>query len=338
MRRFPALLVAAALLTGCGGSVAADASGGTPGPAPVSLADVAGADAGVLGVAALPDGRAVVLLAPPGGPLTLADVAADGTATAVPVPGLDAERPGLTRIAATGDGVVVVGTAAGRIALVAVGPHGAGGVQPVGTIGAADVAAVHVAGGPDSLHLALGGITGSARVVAVDPATGAVRGTATLPGTPRDLQPTGDGGAVVATEDGPAAAVTTLDAAAAVVGTAPLGNGSTGPLTVVDGEVYAITGSRGELRITRGAEVLTTVDGDLPAAIAVDPDAGTATLVDTVSDAEVPRVLERTVDLASEEVTGEVELCDSGAVTGTDLRGGAVVADCRGEPTLWRLG
>ncbi|MGY1714243.1 hypothetical protein ACI78R_07285 [Geodermatophilus sp. SYSU D01106] len=338
MRRSPALLVAAVLLTGCGGPVAADAAS-SQGPDPIPLGDVAGADAGVLGVASLPDGRSVVLLAPPGGPLTLADVAADGTATAVPVPGLDAERPGLTRIAATGDGVVVVGTAAGRVALVAVGPQGAGEVQPVGTIGAADVAAVHVAGGTDSLHLALGGITGTARVVAVDPATGAVRGTATLPGTPRDLQPTGDGGAVVATEDGPAAAVTTVDAAAAVVGATPLGNGSAGPLTVAGGEVYATAGSRGELRITRGAEVVTTVDGDLPAAIAVD--GSTATLVDTVSDAEVPRVLERTVDLASGEVTGEVELCDSGSVAGADLDdegGGAVVADCRGEPTLWRLG
>jgi hypothetical protein len=331
-------LIAAVLLTGCGG--APDEDTATAGPEPIPLAAVAGADAGVLGVAATDDGRSVVLLAPPGGPLALADVAADGSATAVPVPGLDAERPGLTRIAATGEDVVVVGFAAGRVALVPAGPQGAGAPQPVGTLGGADVAALHVTAADGVLWLALTGIDGTDRLLAVDPASGAVRTEVALPGTPRDLTTTGDGGVVVATDTGRAAAAVTVDASG-TVSEVPLGPGAAGPVTVADGEVYATVGGSGEVSIARGAEVLATVPGDLPAALVVDPAGEEVTLVDTVADSEVPRVLQRTVDLSAGEVTGEVELCDSGAVAGADVDDagrGSVVSDCRGEPTLWRFG
>ncbi|MGY1606395.1 MULTISPECIES: hypothetical protein [unclassified Geodermatophilus] len=338
MRRGPGLLLAVLLLTGCGGSVVEGTA--VPRPATVSLAGVAGAEAVTVDVAATEDGRSVALLAPPGGDLVLADVAADGTATAVPVPGLDAERPGLTVVAAAGEGVVVVGVADGRLAFVAAGAQGAGSPQPVGTVGAADVAAVDAVTGAGVLYLALSGVGRPDRLLAVDPATGAVRGELELPGVPRDLRGTDDGGVVVAVDTGRSASVLTVDAALGVVAETPLGSGAAGPLTVADGEVYGTVGRTGEVSITRGAEVLTTVPGDLPAAVVVDPATEVATLVDTVADAEVPRVLQRTVDLAAGEVLSEVELCDSGAVDGADVdRAGrvSVVSDCRGEPTLWRL-
>ncbi|NEM05427.1 YncE family protein [Geodermatophilus normandii] len=341
MRGSPALLLTAVLLTGCGGTSSGE--GTEPSgqqPPSVSLAEVAGVDADVLGVASTDDGRSVVLLAPSGGPLTLADVAADGTATAVPLPGIDADRPGLTRIAAAGDGVVVVGFAAGRVALVAAGPQGAGAPQPVGTLGAADVAALDVTAADGVLHLALSRIDGTDLLLAVDPATGAVRAELTLPGPARDLATTEDGGVVVATDTGRAAVAVTADAGLAAVTEVPLGPGAPGPLTVADGEVYTTVGGTRDLRITRGAEVLATVPGDLPAVLVVDPAGGKATLVDTVADSEVPRVLLRTVDLAAGDVVAEVELCDSGAVDGADVDGtgrGSVVSDCRGEPTLWRF-
>ncbi|SFT66835.1 hypothetical protein SAMN05660657_02287 [Geodermatophilus amargosae] len=340
MRGPSALLLAAVLLTGCGGTSVEDAAPSGQRPPSVSLAEVAGVDADVLGVVSPDAGRSVVLLAPPGGPLTLADVAADGTATAVPLPGLDADRPGLTRIAAAGDGVVVVGFAAGRVALVAAGPQGAAAPQPVGTLGAADVAALDVTAAEGVLYLALSRIDGTDLLLAVDPATGAVRAEVGLPGTPRDLGTTEDDGVVVATDTGRTAVVVTADPGLAAVTETPLGPGAAGPLTVVDGEVYATVGGRGDLRITRGAEVLATVAGDLPAVLVVDPAGGEATLVDTVADSEVPRVLLRTVDLSAGDVVAEVELCDSGAVDGADVDGtgrGSVVSDCRGEPTLWRL-
>lgn len=342
VRRVPGLLLAAVLLAGCGSGSGSEetATAGDRPPGSVSLAGVAGADAEVLDVAATVDGRAVALLAPPGGPLTLADVAADGTATAVPVPGLDTERQGLARVAAVDGGAVVVGFAAGRVTLVPATAGGAGRPQPVGTLGAADVTALDVAGGGDVLYLALGAVDGSARLVAADPATGAVVAVAALPGTPRDLATTEDGGVAVAADAGRSATVTTLDAGLDVVAEVPAGPGAAGPLTVADGAVYATAGRSGEVSVSRDGEVLATVPGDLPALVTVDPAAEVATLVDTVADGEVPRVLRRTVDLAAGEVTGEAELCDSGAVAGADVdpAGGAVVvSDCRGEPTLWRL-
>ncbi len=339
MRRSAGLLLAAVLLSACGGAAEDTAAGEDRPDGSVSLADVAGADAAVLDAAATDDGRAVVLLAPPGGPLTLADVAADGSATAVPVPGLDAERQGLARVAATGDGVVVVGFAAGRVTLVPATAQGAGAPQPVGTLGAADVTALDVTATADVLHLALSGVDGTHRLVAADPATGAVRGQTVLPGIPRDLETT-DGGVAVATDAGRSATVTTYDAALGVVTEVPAGPGSAGPLTVVDGTVYATAGRSGEVSVSRDGEVLATVPGDIPALVVVDPVAEVATLVDTVADSEVPRVLQRTVDLAAGEVTGEVELCDSGAVAGadTDAAGRAVAAGgCGGEPVLWRI-
>ncbi len=337
MRRCSGLLLAAVLLTGCGGAAEEATSPGRL-PGAMSLADVAGADADVLDVAATDDGRAVVLLAPPGGPLTLADVTADGSATAVPVPGLDAERQGLARVAAVGNGVVVVGFAAGRVTLVPATAQAAGAPQPVGTLGAADVTALDVTGGADVLYLALSGVDGTHRLFAVDPVTGAVRDETELPGTPRDLETT-DGGVAVATDTGRAATVVTLDAALDGVAEVPAGPGTAGPLSVVDGQVYATAGRTGEVSVSRDGEVLATVPGDLPALVTVHPAGEVATLVDTVADSEVPRVLQRTVDLASDEVTGEVELCDSGAVAGADVGPGGtvVVSDCRDEPTLWRL-
>ncbi|SFO42800.1 hypothetical protein SAMN05660359_03393 [Geodermatophilus obscurus] len=339
VRRPAGPLLAAVLLAGCGGAAEETASPEGQRPGTVSLADVAGADAAVLDAAATDDGRAVVLLAPPGGPLTLADVTADGSATAVPVPGLDAERQGLARVAAADDGVVVVGFAAGRVTLVPATAQGAGAPQPVGTLGAADVTALDVTARADVLYLALSGVDGTHRLFAVDPATGAVRDEAELPGTPRDLETT-DGGVAVATDSGRSATVVTFDAALDVVAELPAGPGTAGPLTVVDGAVYATAGRTGEVTVSRDGEVLASVPGDLPALVTVDPAGEVATLVDTVADSEVPRVLRRTVDLATDEVTDEVELCDSGAVAGADVDAagrGAVAADCRGEPVLWRL-
>ncbi len=339
MRRLPGLLLAAVLLSGCGEAAEDAATTGDRPPGSVSLAGAAGPDADVLDVAATEDGRAVVLLAPPGGPLTLADVAADGSATAVPVPGLDAERQGLARVAATGEDVVVVGFAAGRVTLVPASAQGAGAPQPVGTLGAADVTALDVTATADVLHLALSGVDGTHRLVAVDPATGAVRGQTVLPGTPRDLETT-DGGVAVAIDTGRAATVVTYDAAFDVVAELPAGPGTAGPLAAVDGAVVATAGRAGEVTVSRDGEALTTVPGDLPALVTLDPAGTVATLVDTVADSEVPRVLQRTVDLAAGEVTGEVELCDSGAVAGADVdaAGGAVAAGgCGGEPVLWRI-
>ncbi|MGY1737035.1 hypothetical protein [Geodermatophilus sp. SYSU D00684] len=336
MRPSPGLVLAALLLTGCGGAIAGTA---IPGPTRVSLTDVAGADAEVLDVAATDDGRSVALLAPPGGPLTLADVAADGTVAAVPLRGLDSERPGLTRIAADGDGVVVVGFAAGRVALVEADLRRVGAPRPVGTLGAADVAALDAVVRDGVLHLALSGIDGTHRLVAVGPESGVVRDEVALPGTPRDLHTSGDGLVVVATDTGRSASVVIIDGELEVIGEVPLGPGAAGPLTVVDGHVYATVGGSGDVSIARGSEVLATVPGDLPALVTVDGDE--ATLVDTVADGEVPRVLQRSVDLAAGEVVAEVELCDGGAVDGADVDGSgraSVVSDCRGEPVLWRFG
>ncbi len=331
-------MLAAVLLTGCGAAAEEGAPSGQA-PGTVSLADVAGADATVLDAATTGDGRAVVLLAPPGGPLTLADVAADDSTTAVPVPGLDAERQGLARIAATGDVVVVVGIAAGRVTLVPATTQGAGAPQPVGTLGAADVTALDVTATADVLYLALSAVDGTHRLFAVDPATGAVRDEATLPGTPRDLAPT-DGGLAVATDAGRSATVVVLDAALDVVAEVDAGPGTAGPLTAVDGGVVTTAGRTDEVTVTRDGEVLATVPGDLPALITLDPAGEVATLVDTVADGEVPRVLQRSVDLAAGEVTDEVGLCDNGAVAGADVDAagrGVAAGDCGGEPVLWRI-
>ncbi len=337
MRRSPGPLLAAVLvLAGCSTTVAGTATPPDADTAAVSLAGVAGADADVLGVARADD-RAVVLLAPPGGPLTLADVAADGTARPVPLTDLDPARTDLTRITPGAVGrVVVVGVADGQVAAVVANEAGTSGALPVEGLAAADVADLEVVADTygDVLHLAVTGTDGASRLLTVDTFTGAVRTEVPLPGPARGLSADDDGDLVaVSTDAGGAAAVTTP------AGTVPLGQGSAGPLTVADGEVYATVGGTGEVSVVRGDEVLATVPGDFPAALAVDLFDDTATLVDTPGDGEVPRVVVRTVDLAGGGVLAEVELCDSGSVAGADVGpgGGVVVSDCRGEPTLWRL-